>query len=426
MREDRLVAGLDIGSAKTTALIAEVVGDLPKHPSIKILGVGQTRTTGLRKGVVADIEESTRSIQKALADAERMAGARVPEVYAGIAGEHVQAMTSKGIASINGPEITRADVERANAVARAQAIPQDRELIHAIPQEFTVDKNLGIRDPVGMIGTRLETEMYLVTIGASPAMNLRRAVERAGYKVRELVLEPLASALCVLTEDEKELGVLLVEMGAGTTDVAVFHEGKIRHLGTIPFGGVNVTSDIVQGLGVTQTDAERLKDQYGFAHERLVPEGETIELPSTVAQGERHVPRELLAHIIHQRTEEVFELVLRDVEAAGYRGKLAGGVVLTGGAAAMPGVAELAIEVFGCGARIGSPSENISGLTDSVAAPRFSTVVGLAQYAGGRLALGLAGAGGKRLGESRSRVSLGVPKVDELAQRIKTWLQDFF
>jgi cell division protein FtsA len=277
-----------------------------------------------------------------------------------------------------------------------------------------------------MIGTRLETEMYMVTIGASPAMNLRRAVERAGYKVRELVLEPLASALCVLTEDEKELGVLLIEMGAGTTDIAVFHEGKIRHLGTIPFGGSNVTNDIVHGLGVTQADAEKLKERYGCAHERLVPEGEMIQLPSTVAQGERHVPRELLAHIIHQRTEEVFEMVRTHVEEAGFRGKLSAGVVLTGGAAAMPGTAELAIDVFGIGTRIGSPSENISGLTDSVEAPRFATAVGLAHYAAGRLALGHAGAGGKRLGEPKSRGSLGVPKVDEIAQRMKVWLQDFF
>jgi cell division protein FtsA len=428
MREDRLVAGLDIGSAKTTAIIAEVVGDFPKHPSIKILGVGQARTTGLRKGVVADIEETMRSIQKALADAERMAGAKVLEVYAGIAGEHVEAMTSKGIASVTGSEITKADVERANQVARAQAIPQDRELIHAIPQEYTVDRNIGIRDPMGMIGTRLETEMYLVTIGASPAMNLRRAVERAGYTVRELVLEPLASALCVLTEDEKELGVLLIEMGAGTTDIAVFHEGKIRHLGTIPFGGSNVSSDIVHGLGVTQTEAERLKERYGCAYERLVPEGETIQLPSTVAQGDRQVPRELLAHIIHQRTEEIFELVLRDIEQAGFKGRLSAGVVLTGGAAAMPGTAELAVDVFGIGARVGYPSENMSGLTDSVEAARFSTVVGLAQYAGGRLALGHAGSGGKRFGgtESKGRSSLSVPKVDELGARLKTWLQDFF
>ena len=187
---ENLVAGLDIGSAKTTAVIAEVVGDLPKHPTVNILGVGQARTTGMRRNVVADIEESTRSIMKAMEDAERMAGAKVTTVYAGIAGEHVQAMTSTGIASVTGSEITKSDVDRANSVARAQSIPQDRELIHAIPQEYSVDKNQGIRDPIGMIGTRLETEMYLVTIGSSPAMNLRKAVERAGYKVGELVLEP--------------------------------------------------------------------------------------------------------------------------------------------------------------------------------------------------------------------------------------------
>src|ERR671932_2905489 len=314
MNPERLVAGLDIGSAKTTAVIAEVVGDLPKHPSIRVLGVGQARTTGMRRGVVADIEETTRSIRKAIQDAERMSGVQVQALYAGIAGEHVQAMTSKGIVAVSGDEITKADVDRANEVARAQAIPQDRELLHAIPQEYRVDKNEGIRDPVGMIGTRLETEVYLVTIGVSPAMNLRKSVERAGYKVRELVLEPLASALAVLTEDEKELGVALVEMGAGTTDLAVFHEGKIRHLGTIAFGGNHVTSDIVHGLGLTQADAERLKEQYGSAYEPAVDRSEVLQLPSTQAQGHRQVPRELLTHIIHQRMDEIFDLVQRDIK----------------------------------------------------------------------------------------------------------------
>jgi cell division protein FtsA len=348
-----------------------------------------------------------------------MAGAQIAEVYSGIAGEHVQAMTSKGIVAINGDEITKPDVDRANAVARAQAIPQDRELLHAIPQEYTVDKTHGIRDPIGMVGTRLETEMYLVTIGSSPAMNLRKAVEKAGYKVRELVLEPLASALSVLTEDEKELGVALVEMGAGTTDIAVFHEAKIRHLGTVNFGGNNVTSDIVHGLGVTQADAERLKERYGCAYEPMVDPAEVIQLPSTVAQGDRQIPRELLAHIIHQRMDEIFDLVQRDITTAGYAGKLSAGIVLTGGAAAMQGVVELASDVFGTGVRVGVPSENIGGLTDSVEAPRFATVTGLAQYAAHRFALGATGVGGKRL-------ALNAPGVDRLAQRVKTWLQDFF
>src|SRR5436305_4717323 len=389
-----IIAGLDIGSAKTTAVIGQAIsGDAKSGAYLKILGVGQPRTTGLRRGIVSDIEETTRSIRKAVEDAERMSGTKIDTIYAGIAGEHVQAMTSKGIVAVSGDEINKQDVDRANDVARAQPIPQDRELLHAIPQEYTVDRNSGVRDPIGMIGTRLETEMYLVTIGASPAMNLRKSVERAGYHVRELVLEPLASALSVLTEDEKELGVALVEMGAGTTDLAVFHEGKIRHLGTVNFGGNNVTSDIVHGLGVTQADAERLKERHGCAYEALVDPQEIIQLPSTVAQGDRQIPRELLAHIIHQRMDEIFDLVQRDVSSAGFAGKLSAGVVLTGGAAAMQGSAELASDVFGTGVRVGSPSEQLSGLSDAVEAPRFATVVGLAQYGGHRVALGAAGAG---------------------------------
>jgi cell division protein FtsA len=273
-----------------------------------------------------------------------------------------------------------------------------------------------------MIGTRLETEMYLVTIGASPAMNLRKAVERAGYRVGELVLEPLASALSVLTDDEKELGVALIEIGAGTTDVAVFHEGKIRYLGTVGYGGINVTSDIVHGLGVTQSDAERLKEQYGAAYEPLVKHtGEVIKLPSTVAQGDRVIPRELLAHIIHQRTQEIFEMVLREVERAGLIQKLAAGVVVTGGAAAQPGTDNLASEIFGTGARVGVPGEFLGGLADSVQSPRFSTVTGLVQYGAHRVAIGASGTKGRRLSLSRS-----VPSMDNLAARFKTWLQDFF
>jgi cell division protein FtsA len=319
---------------------------------------------------------------------------------------------------VNGEEISKADVDRANEVARAQPVPQDRELLHAIPQDYSVDKNQGIRDPIGMIGTRLETEMYLVTIGSSPAMNLRKSVQRAGYRVRELVLEPLASSLSVLTEDEKELGVALVEMGAGTTDIAVFHEGKIRHLGTINYGGNNVTSDIVQGIGVTQADAERLKEKYGCAYEPLVNPQDIIPLPSTVAQGERHVPREVLAHIIHQRMDEIFYLVQGEIERAGYAQRLRGGVVVTGGAAAMQGVAELAADVFGTGVRIGSPSESVGGLSDSVDAPRYATVVGLALYGANRAAAGFTAT-------SKHRALTGAG-VERVARKVKTWLEDFF
>ena len=419
MNPENIITGLDIGSSKTTAVIGQAVpADAKGAPYLKILGVGQARTTGLRRGIVSDIEETTRSIRKAVEDAERMAGMKIDTLYAGIAGEHVRAMISKGIVAVNGDEISKADVDRANDVARAQPVPQDRELLHAIPQEYSVDKNQGIRDPIGMIGTRLETEMYLVTIGASPAMNLRKSVERAGYHVRELVLEPLASALSVLTEDEKELGVALVEMGAGTTDIAVFHEGKIRHLGTVNYGGNNVTSDIVQGIGVTQTDAERLKERYGCVYEPLVDPEDVLQLPSTVAQGERHIQRQVLAHIIHQRMDEIFNLVLSEIQRAGFAQRLNGGLVITGGAAAMQGVGELAADVFGTGVRIGLPEENIGGLSDSVQAPRFATVVGLALYGAHRSAAGFAPSG-------RHRALAGVG-VDRFTKRIKTWLEDFF
>jgi cell division protein FtsA len=297
-----------------------------------------------------------------------------------------------------------------NAVARTRDIPQDRELLHAIPQEYTVDGQEGIREPVGMVGTRLETEMYLVTIGSAPATNLRRAVERAGYKVQELVLEPLASALAVLTEEEKELGVALIEMGAGSTDVAVFHEGKIRHLAAIMYGGNNVTNDIVHGLGLTQADAERVKERHGCAYEPMVDRSDMIALPSTAAQGDRQISRDLLAHIIHQRMDEIFDLVLRDIQGSGYLGKLASGIVLTGGASALPGMGELAADLFGTAVRVAIPHENIVGLSDAVEAPRFSTAVGLTQYGANRYAIGAG------TPASKKAPMLNAPGMEKLAR----------
>jgi len=416
MNSEPIVAALDIGTAWTTAIVAAVHGEVPRAPTLRILGVAQTRTQGLRRGVVSDIEEATRSIRKALEEACRVAGVTPEALYVGIAGEHVRAMSSTGVVAISGPEITRADVDRVNEVARAMAIPQDRELLHAISQEYRVDRAEGIRDPIGMIGTRLETEMYLITIGSSPAMNLRKSIERAGYKVRELVLEPLASAWAVLTEEEKELGVALVELGAGTTDIAVFHEGKIRHLGTMPYGGNTVTSDLVQGLGVTQHDAEQLKEAYGCAYEPLVAKDQVIELPATAAHGERHLSRELMTHIIHQRMDEIFDKVQREIQTAGFAGKLNAGIVLTGGGASLEGVSELATDVFGVGVRVGMPGDQIGGLVESIAEPRFATVVGLAVYGASRLS---------GTGVSTRRGTSG-GGVDKFTSKVKTWLQEFF
>ncbi len=417
MTSEPIVAALDIGTAHTTALVAAVHGDLPRTPRLKVLGVGSTRTMGLRRGVVSDIEEATRSIRAAVEEACRLAGVQPDGLFVGIAGEHVRAMCSTGVVAISGDEIMRPDVDRVNEVARAMAIPQDRELLHAIPQEYRVDKADGIRDPVGMIGTRLETEMYLVTIGSSPAMNLRKAIERAGYKPRELVLEPLASALAVLTEEEKELGVVLVELGAGTTDLAIFHEGKIRHLGTIPYGGNTVTSDLVQGLGITQHDAEQLKEAYGCAYEPLIDPEQVIAMPASGSHGERHLSRELMTHIIHQRMDEIFDKVVREVQQAGFQGKLNAGVVLTGGGASLEGITELAADVFGLGVRIGVPGAKLDGLVENVSDPQFATVAGLALYGAHRAALG---------GVTTRRSSLSGAGVDKLATRVKTWLQDFF
>jgi cell division protein FtsA len=420
VKAERLVMGLDVGSARTTAVIAEAVGGAPRRPGVRVLGVAQARTTGLRRGAVADIEEAARAVRGAVAEAERMAGARAEAVFAGIAGEHVRALTSQGIVAVAGEEITRADVDRVNAVARALAIPPDRELLHAIPQEYTVDRTTGIQDPIGMGGMRLETDMYLVTIGSQPAANLRKCIERAGHHVRELVLEPLASALAVLTEDEKELGVTLVELGASSTDVAVFHENKIRHLANVPYGGAHVTNDLVHGVNLSQADADHLKESYGVALERMVDPDEVIELPHSPTHGERHVPRELLAHIIHQRFDEIFDLVVRGVRGAGLGSPLAGGVVLTGGGAELPGVAELARDVFGTPVRVGRPQAAISGLREALDTPREATVAGLVLYGASRLALGGAAAAGPR------RVPLAAPGVDRWANRLKLWLQDFF
>jgi len=287
MPERRLVAGLDLGSTKTCAVIAEVAGDLPRSPLAKILGVGLAKNSGVRRGMVRDIDETTRSVAAALKDAERMAGARVNDVTCGIAGEHVSARGSTGVVAVSGEEISPQDVARVNEVARAVSLGRDHELLHDIPQEYVVDQQRGISDPVGMTGTRLEVEMYLVTAQSTAAQNLRKSVQRAGYRVADVVLEPLAASYAVLTDDEKELGVALVEVGGSSTGVAIFHEGKIRHLASLKYAGSHVTSDLVQGLGVTQSDAERLKERHGAAYSPLVSADEVVSLPSTAGQGAR-------------------------------------------------------------------------------------------------------------------------------------------
>ncbi len=382
-----------------------------------MLGVGLAKNAGVRRGMVRDIEETTQSIVAAMRDAERMAGVKVTALTCGIAGEHVSARPSTGVVAVSADEVTAEDVARVNEVARAVSLGRDHELLHDIPQEYVVDQQHGISDPVGMTGTRLEVEMYLVTVQSTAAQNLRRSVERARYRPADLVLEPLAASYAVLGDDERELGVALVEVGGASTGVAIFHEGKIRHLASLKFAGTHVTSDLMQGLGVTQADAERLKERHGVAYQPLVDASEMITLPSTPSQGARQASRELLSHIIHERVDEIFQLVQREFERAGYGGgRLPAGVVLTGGTAHLPGMVELAREAFALPVRAGSPEQGISGLVDSVQAPRYAVPVGLVLYAARKLAQG--GAPGGSLVKSAG--------VEKLFGPLKRWLQDFF
>jgi len=308
----RLVSALDLGSTRVVALIAEVTGDV-RDPGARILGVGLERSPGIRRGVVRDIEETTRAIDKAMKSAQRMAGVEVGSVFCGIAGEHVAGRSSHGMVSVTGDEIRTSDVARVNDMASNVSFGRDHELLHAIPQDYLIDQQGGINEPIGMTGSRLEAEVYLVTVLSSVLQNLKKCVERAGYHVAEFVLEPLAASLAVLTPDEIELGCAIVELGGGSTNVSIFHNGKIRHTGSLLCAGGHVTGDIVHGLQVTQHDAERLKERHGAGFEPLVPESDVIELPSTPGQGPRTAQRRVLAHIMHMRLQEVLEYALDEV-----------------------------------------------------------------------------------------------------------------
>jgi cell division protein FtsA len=322
----------------------------------------------------------------------------------------VRTQLTTGLVSVAGDEVKTSDVRRVHEVALSVNLGDEHELLVPIPQEYTLDRQGGINDPVGMTGMRLEVEMRLVSVQKQAAQNIRKSVERAGYRVVELVLEPLAAAQAVLTDEEKELGCALVELGGGSTTVAIFHDDKLRHLSSDRCAGAYVTSDLVHGLSITQTDAERLKERWGVAYTPLVDPEDMIELPGTPGQGTRQAKRELLAHIIHQRLDEIFGRVLDEVETAGYAGRLPAGVVLTGGGAHMAGIVELGQDVFAMPVRKGVPERRIKGLVDSVQAPRYAVPVGLALY-GVRRALGDAGAD---------------TTVDKVLGPVKRWLQEFF
>ena len=405
-----LIAGLDIGTAKTCAVIGEIIGD-PRQPGIKILGVGQARTGGLRGDMVTNIEEMTESVRSSLKEAELMAGVAVDRVYAGIGGDHVRATSSMGVVAVTEEDITADDVERVHVVARAVALPPDREMLHAIPQEYRVDRQRGIKDPLGMAGVRLEAEVFLVTCAITASANIRKAVNRAGYRVQELVLEPLAGARAVLTEDEKEVGVAMVEIGASTTDLAAYYEGKVQHVAILPFGGNTLTADLVRGLSVPYAEAQKAKEHYGTAFAQLVDPRETVEMPGPSPGQKRAVARELIAHIVEQRLDEMFGLVQGELQDHGLLDKLGAGVVLTGGTVAIPGIIELSQQIFASPVRVGVPSEGLSGLADSVGRPRFAIATGLALWGADRFA---------ETGRGASMITSG------MLTKLGTWLKEFF
>lgn len=375
-----VVAGLDIGSTKTCAVLLEVALEDGRAPAYRVLGVGQSRTAGIRRDVVTDLDETTESVRGAMKEAELMAGVRADRVFVGIAGNHIDANISTGVVAVGGGEIGDSDVERVHEVARAVVVPSDREVLHVLPQEYRVDGQADIRDPVGMAGTRLEAEVYIITCGSTAAANLRKAVGRAGYKVEAFVHEPLATARAVLTEDEREVGTALIDLGAGTTELAVFRETKTQHLATIPWGGAAITNDLVKGLTIPYAEAERAKDQYGVASAQLVDPRETVDLPGPSPGSRRQVARELIAHIIEQRLDEILQLVEAEIERAGESEELGAGVVLTGGGAELTGAVDVAHHVFGVHTRVGTPGTDLGGLADAVRKPRFATATGLALF----------------------------------------------
>ncbi len=405
-----LIAGLDIGTTKTCAVISEIIGD-PRRPGLMILGVGQSRTGGVRGDTVTNIEEMTESVRTSLKEAELMAGVAVDRVYAGIGGDHVRATSSMGVVAVSEDDVTADDVERVHVVARAVALPPDREMLHAIPQEYRVDQQRGIKNPLGMAGVRLEAEVFLVTCAVTASANIRKAVNRAGYRVQELVLEPLAGARAVLTEDEKEVGVAMVEIGASTTDLAAYYEGKVQHVAILPFGGNTLTADLVRGLSVPYAEAQKAKEHYGMAFAQLVDPRETIEMPGPSPGQKRAVARELIAHIVEQRLDEMFSLVQGELQDHGLLDKLGAGVVLTGGTVAIPGMLELSQQIFASPVRMGVPSEGLSGLADSVGRPRFAIAAGLALWGADRFA---------ETGRGASTITSG------MLTKLGTWLKEFF
>jgi cell division protein FtsA len=409
-RSDRnLLVGLDIGTSKVVAIVGEIKSD----GALEIIGIGSHPSRGLKKGVVVNIESTVQSIQRAVEEAELMAGCEIHSVYAGIAGSHVRSLNSHGIVAIKDKEVVQGDVERVIDAAKAVAIPADQKILHVLPQEYIIDSQEGIRDPIGMSGVRLEAKVHIVTGADSAAQNIVKCVQRCGLSVDDIVLEQLASSYAVLTEDEKDLGVCVVDIGGGTTDIAVFGGGAIRHTAVIPIAGDQITNDIAVSMRTPTQYAEDIKIKYACALSQLANPDETIEVPSVGDRPPRRLARQTLAEIVEPRYEELFGLIRDEIRRAGLEEQVATGIVLTGGSAKMEGAIELAEEVFHLPVRLGVP-QYVSGLTEVVSNPIHATGVGLLLYAKSNLELQRTGA---------PLLSGGVKSVFE---RMKAWFQGNF
>jgi cell division protein FtsA len=403
--QENIIVGLDIGTTKICAVVGELVGG-----KVNIIGIGTHPSIGLRKGVVVNIESTVESIKKAVEEAELMAGCEISSVYAGIAGGHITGFNSRGIVAIKGSEITPYDVERVIDAARAVAIPMDREVIHVLPQEYIVDDQAGIQNPVSMAGVRLEAKIHIVTGAVTSAHNIVKCANRAGLDVCDIVLESLASGEAVLSNEEKDLGTALLDVGGGTTDLAVFSGRNIRHTFVLALGGDNITNDIAIGLRAPMAEAEKIKIRYGTCNPHGISNDELIKVPGMGGRESRMLPRQILAEILEPRMEEIFTLVKRETFRAGMETVINSGVVLTGGSSLLEGATDIAEVVFGVPTRLGTP-RNINGLIDVVNNPMYATGVGLVLY------------GAQKEPEKRFRIR-DRNIFNSLISRMKKWFKD--
>jgi cell division protein FtsA len=406
-RTTEIIVGLDIGTTKIAAIVGEVTDD-----GVDIIGIGTAPSKGLRRGVVVNIDTTVQSIQAAIDEAENMAGCEISTVYAAISGAHVRGLNSHGIVAVKDKEVREADVARVIDAAKAVAIPMDREILHVLPQQFVIDDQDGIRDPLGMAGVRLEAKVHITTTSVTSAQNVVKCANRCGLQVADIVLGPLASAEAVLQDDEKELGVALIDIGGGTTDIVIFSDGAIVHSAVLPLGGGHLTGDIAVGLRTPLDEAEKIKRKYGCASEEYLDSDEAMEVPSVGGREARRMPRRFLTgKIIRPRLEEMFHHIHKELVRSGYLDGIAGGAVLTGGTTLMPGVAELAEELLAMPCRRGAP-KGIGGLVDVVRSPEYATGVGLVKF----------GARGDCVGLRPS-----APQPDRgMWKRMRGWLGEMF